>query len=232
MSSTMTLSFRIFPDGAFVPGTTSGVFQLEDGAAQTLTAPPDLPGSPGYRFIFWVADFQVLQSGGVPEQTINFDAPPNQAFAATAWYLPDVGGGSGVAAWAFSVNQDETLPESPFGSVVPAAAQQSANNVSTADGPVVITAVDLIAGFGRFSSWLQFSGTGTVNGAALTVPANGSSEAIAIYSIPVPDPCQEIRDQLDDISPGDFPTLGDYERAAAYFRQQLFECEKKYGELA
>jgi hypothetical protein len=93
------------------------------------------------------------------------------------------------------------------------------------------TAADLVAGFGRFSSWLQFYGNGTVNGATLTVPADGASEAIAIYSIPVPDPCQEIRDQLEYLSPGDFRTLGEYERARSYSIGQLLECEKKYGEL-
>jgi len=63
------------------------------------------------------------------------------------------------------------------------------------------------------------------------VPADGTSEAIAFYSIPVPDPWQEIRDELENLSPGDFQTLAEYERAVGYFRQQLKECEKKYGEL-
>lgn len=237
MSSTMTLSFRNLADGSFVPGTTFGVFQLTDGAPQALTAPLNVPGSPvNYSFEFWVADFQVFpvqDSGGTPEpqQTINFNAPTGQAFAATAWYLPDIGGPPGVEAWAFSVNQDATLPNSPFGSVAPATAQQGPNTVSTSQ-PVVITAVGLIAGAGRFSSWLQLSGNGTVNGATLTVPAGGSSVAVAFYSIPVPDPCQEIRDQLESLSPGDFDTLAEYERAAASFRAQLKECEEKYGELA
>jgi hypothetical protein len=235
MSSMMTLSCRIVPDGALVPGTTSGVFQLTDGAPQALTAPPTIPGSPSHSFCFWVADFQVFpvqESGNVPEpqQTINFTAPAAQAFDATAWYRPDVSGPPGVLAWAFSVNQDKTLPESPFNSVVPATAQQGPNTVSTSQ-PVVITAADLIAGSGRFSSWLQFSGDCTVNGATLTAPAGGASAAVALYFIPVPDPCQEIRDQLDYLSPGDFQTLTEYERAAAYFRGQLKECEQKYGEL-
>ena len=47
----------------------------------------------------------------------------------------------------------------------------------------------------------------------------------------MPDPCQDIRDQLEYLSPGDFDTLTEYERAAAYFRGQLKECEQKYGEL-
>jgi hypothetical protein len=103
--------------------------------------------------------------------------------------------------------------------------------VSTSQ-PVAITAAGLIAGAGRFSSWLQLSSDrGTVDGATLTVPAGGSSVAVAFYSIPVPDPCQAIRDQLEYLSPGDFNTLTEYERAAAYFRGQLKECEQKYGEL-
>ena len=236
MSSTMTLSFRILPDGSFVPGTTSGVFQLTDGAPQALTAPLTVPGSPhGYVFDFWAADFQIYpvqKSGGAPEpqQTINFSAPAGQAFAAAAWYRPEVGGPPGVLAWAFSVNQDTTLTASPFGSVVPATAKQGPNTVSTSQ-PVVITDARLIAGAGRFSSWLQLSGDGSVDGAALTVPAGGSSVAVAFYSIPVPDPCQDIRDQLEYLSPGDFNSAIEYERAAAYFRGQLKECEQKYGEL-
>ena len=107
MSSTMTLSFRILPDGAYVPGTTAGVFQLTDGAPQTLTAPLHIPGTPhGYRFDFWIADFDVFpaqESGGSPEpqQTITITAQGGQAFAATAWYRPDVPGPPGVLAWAF-----------------------------------------------------------------------------------------------------------------------------------
>jgi len=237
MTSTMTLSSRNLVDGTDVPGTTSGSFQLIDGAPQTLTAQFKIPGFPrDYLFDFWVADFQaypVQKSGGIPEpqQTINFTAPPGQAFAATAWYRPDVTGPPGVLAWAFSVNQDTTLPNSPFGSVVPATAQQDAHTVSTSQS-VVITAAGLIAGAGRFHSWLQlFSNGGTVNGTTLTVPAGGSSVAVAFYSIPVPDPCQGIRDQLQYLSPGDFETLTEYERAAAYFRGQLKECEQKYGAL-
>src|SRR5215472_3354286 len=222
MSSTMTLSFRILPDGTYVPGTTSGVFQLTDGAPQTLTAPLTIPGTPhGYRFDFWIADFDVFpvqEPGGSPEpqQTISFTAPAGHAFAATAWYRPDVPGPPGVLAWAFSVNQDTTLPQSPFGSVVPATAHQDANTASTtaSSQPVVITAAALITGAGRFGSWRQLSGNGTVNGPTLTVPAGGSSVAVAFYSIPVPDPCQAIRDQLDYLTPQDFETRTEYERAA------------------
>jgi len=42
-------------------------------------------------------------------------------------------------------------------------------------------------------------------------------------------PCQEILDQLEYLSPGDFDTPGEYSRAVKYFLQQLKECEKEYG---
>ena len=239
MPSAMTLSFRILPDRTPVPGTTTGVVQLTDGAPQTLTAPLTIPGTPhGYCLDFWIADFDVFpvqEAGGVPDpqQTINITAPTGQAFAATAWYRPDVPGPPGVLAWAFSVNQDTTLPQSPFGTVTPATAQNDANTASTtaSSQPTVITAAALITGAGRFSSWLQLSGDGTVHGATLTVPAGGSSVAVAFYSIPVPDPCQAIRDQLAYLHPAAFDTPTEYEHAAAYFRGQLKQCEQKYGEL-
>ena len=239
MSATMTLSSRILPDGTSVPGTTSGVFQLTDGAPQTLTAPRTIHGTTsGYRFDFWIADFDVFpvqETGGspAPQQTITITTPAGQAFAATAWYRPDEPGPPGVLAWAFSVNKDTTLPASPFGSVLPATAHNDAHTVSTtaSSQPAAITAAALITGAGRFSSWLQLSGDGTVDGATLTGPAGGSSVAVAFYSIPVPDPCQPIRDQLEYLSPAAFNTLTEYERAAAYFHRQLKECEQTYGEL-
>ena len=70
-----------------------------------------------------------------------------------------------------------------------------------------------------------------MNGATLTVPADGSSVAVAFYSIPVPDPCQEIRDQLEYLSPGDFDALTEFKRAYSFFLQRLKECEQKYGEM-
>ena len=63
------------------------------------------------------------------------------------------------------------------------------------------------------------------------MPAGGSSVAVAFYSIPVPDPCQAIRDQLDYLHPADFHTPTEYDHATAYFQRQLKECEQKYGEL-
>jgi hypothetical protein len=69
------------------------------------------------------------------------------------------------------------------------------NTVSTTDaaaiaaGDVTITAANLIGGSGRFQQWLQFFGNGHVTGQQLTVKAGdpsdaGSSDAIAVYSVP------------------------------------------------
>lgn len=254
MSSTMTLSSRIFPTvtpvpgpitGTLVPGTISEVLQLVDGAAQSLTAPLNVAGPgnpPTYSFIFWDVDSNpqsVQPPRGVPDpqQTVNFDAPAEQAFDATAWYVPSGPGGgrggTGVTAWAFSLNQEEVLPNSPFGSVSPAFAQLSANTVSTtaSDQPVIITASSLIVGFGRFNSWLQFFGNGIVTGPTLTVPAGGVSEAIAFYSIPVPDPCENLRLELANFDcSGTGLTLAECERIRKDLQKQLQECERQYGE--
>jgi hypothetical protein len=67
---------------------------------------------------------------GDPEQAVARLVATGRSNRQTAseLYLPAVGGPNGVAAWAFPVNQDKTLPDSPFGPVVPAAAQQSAKH--------------------------------------------------------------------------------------------------------
>jgi hypothetical protein len=62
----------------------------------------------------------------------------------------------------------------------------------------------------------------------LAVIANGiASEPVSvdlkIY------PCQEILDQLEALSPGDFNTLAEYKQAVSYYLGQLKECEKEYG---
>jgi hypothetical protein len=244
MSSIMTLSYLVFPTGTPAPGTPSAVLPVADGEPLILSAPFNVAGPgnpPAYAFIFWDADsqlYQVQESGGVPDpqQTVNFDAPTDQAFAAAAWYVPTGGpggGGTGVTAWAFSLNQQTALPNSPIASVSPAFAQQSANTVSTtaSNQPVIISASPLVGGYGRFNSWLQFSGNGAVNGSILTVPAGGASEAIAFYSIPVPDPCAGIREELDNISPADFSSLADFFQVWRELHQQLYTCEQQYGEL-
>lgn len=43
------------------------------------------------------------------------------------------------------------------------------------------------------------------------------------------DPCEDIRNDLEDLSPGDFINLQAYQRARAQLSQQLLACEKTAG---
>jgi hypothetical protein len=251
MTSNMTLSYRVFTAGTPVPETQVLQIPVPDGSPLTLPASEQLivvsaPGAPlsTYTFAFWAVPGMVQPTqltGGVPDsqQVVNFPAPSDESFNATAWYVLDGTGGPGVDAWAFSLNQDQVLTPSPFASVSPSACQEGANAVSTTDaaavaaGQVTMIAENLIEGSGRFQQWLQFFGSPAtgIAGTQLTVPSGDSSDAIAIYSIPQPDPCQPIRDQIANLNPTDFPNFADYERAIRTLGQELVQCERQYGEL-
>jgi len=238
MTSTMQLGSLIFASGVEVPGTSAATLQLPDGSPQTVSAPLTVGTFP---FAFWVVDLQVhptQYSGGVadPQQVVQFTAPSEESFYASAWYL----GGkasrpleSVVEAVAFSLNDNKVMPDSPFASVSPAGAQDSPTSVSTttSDQAVIITAPGKITGYGRFSQWLQISGNGTASGPVLTVPAGGTSLAVAFYAIPQPDPCAGIRAQLASIEPSDFLNFAGYERAVRALEADLRTCEQEYGEL-
>jgi hypothetical protein len=235
MTSTMQFSSLIFPTGTQVPSTSAATLQLSDGSPQTVSAQLTVDG---YLFVFWDVNLQIYPtqvSGGVADlqQVVNFTAPSEESFNATSWYLAEGGGGGpGVAAWAFSLNDNKVVLNSPLASVSPAGAQEGPNTVSTttSDQAVIITAPGVITGVGRFSQWLQISGNGTVNGQTLTVPAGGASLAVAFYGIPQPDPCAAIRGELANIDPSDFPNFADYERAVRAIEGELHQCEQKYGE--
>ena len=260
MPSTMTLSYLVFPSGTPVPGTEPPVpISVPDGSPQTLSAWDQLtvaapPGEPSsYTFAFWAVPSTVQPTqftNGVPDsqQVIHFPGPSDESFNATAWYVPDGGSGPPVAlAWAFSLNKNMPIPTAtltstpPFASVSPPGSVEGPNTVSTTDPAaiaavdVTITAANLIEGSGRFQQWLQFFGNGDVTGQQLTVKAGdpsdaGSSDAIAVYSIPQPDPCQPIRTQIADLSPVDFPNFADYERAHRALEADLRQCEQENGE--
>jgi hypothetical protein len=241
--ATMNQSSRIFPSGDPVPDTSSSSVTLKGGSPDTVEAPYEISETAGtYVFLFWNVDANVThvhKTGGVPDvaQKVIFTAPDDDStFAATAWYLRTGGGGgggTGGSVWAFSLNKDEVVANSPIGTITPASAQKGPNafSTTTSPDPVVVTAPKLIGGDGMFKSWFEFSGNGKVKAAVLTVPAKGSSAAIAFYGIPVPDPCESIRTQLDNLSPGDFPTPAAYEKAARALAGELRLCEQKYGEL-
>jgi hypothetical protein len=232
----MQFGSLILPGGTQVPGTPAATLQLSDDSPETVSAQLSIDG---YLFAFWDVNLRIYPtqySGGVADlqQTVDFTAPSGESFYATSWYLAEGGGGggSGVTAWAFSLNGNDVVPNSPLSSVSPPGAQEGPNTVSTttSDQAVIITAPSKITGYGRFSQWLQISGNGTINGQSLTVPAGGASLAVAFYAIPQPDPCAAIRAELGSIEPSDFPNYADYERAVRAIEADLVKCEGEYGE--
>lgn len=237
---TLVITLRAFPTGTPIPHTLAGTVQLAPGAQVSLTAPAQVfgPGNPqpAYGFGFWNITTDVRTT-----QTVTYSAPTDTStIQATAWYWP-LGGSTcptclpAVSTYAFSLNYDQVLPSmTPIASVTPPGAWKGGNSTgvatTTSASPVAITAKSLIGGYGRFQKWLNF-GNGSVSNSILTVPANGSSQAIAFYGIPVPDPCEPTRHQLDTLSPGDFLTLQAYRAAYKQLSQQLVSCEWTYGEI-
>lgn len=210
-SATLTLGSYVFPSGQPTLDPMSGTVAVTPGSSVTLTAPQYLyepaaspTGSPTeYEFIFWDADATL---GTTAKYT--FTAPLTAtAFKAQAWYL-QVGGCSGpctpdVSASAFSLTQYAPLPQSPIGAVSPSSAQTGPGTVLTTSaavlsaGKVQVTAANCIGVCSKYSrnvfnTWFQL-GDGTIANPVLTVPANGSSIAIAFYDsvqiAPPPPPC-------------------------------------------
>ena len=239
---TMTQSCRLFPTGDPVPDTALETIALKGGASDTLEAPYELTdASTSYVFLFWNVDASATpmhETGGTPdaEQKVTFKAPSDDsAFAATAWYLETGGGGgTGGSVWAFSLNKDEVVANSPIASISPASAKTGPNSFSTTSSPdtVEVTAPGLIGGDGLFKQWLQFEGDARVKGELLTVPEGGATAAIAFYGIPVPDPCATLREELASLSPADFPNIKAYEAAVRAMAGEVRACEEKYGEIA
>jgi hypothetical protein len=229
----MNQSCRVFLTGDFVPGTPSSSESLTPGSPATLNACYKIvEGDITYQFIFWNVDATVTPPQGAnPEQTVTFNAPSDDStFNATAWYIEDIGGPPGGDVFAFSLNQDQELPNSPIGTITPASAQTGPNTFSTTD-PVMVGAPPLIEGYGRFTEWLPwFENNVSITGPVLNVAAGGSIAAVAFYGIPVPDPCQDAREALENFTPEGYPTLADAKKAFAELKAQLLACEKQYGE--
>jgi hypothetical protein len=228
--SSMSLSLKLFPDGTVLQDL--GSIPVTGGGSVTLSAFPTITLSGvTYGFLFWDTEASVSS-----DASVTFHAPGSD-FAADAWYIAEGGGpgGTGVGAYAFSRNEHKVIPGTPIGSVTPAGAWSGPPSTSvsttTSPNPVQITALAEIAPYGLFLKWLQF-GNGTASGSVLTVPSGGASTAIAFFGIPDPDPCQPIRDQLENLSPADFPTLAAYQAALRALAKELLACEKKYGEIS
>ncbi len=114
---------------------------------------------------------------------------PTTDAVATAWYLQMGGGGGGfgVSTFAFSNELDVVLPATPIASVTPAGAWAGGNATTVATNAAVqIIAKNTVAGTpagANFADWFEF-GSGTPSGNQLSVPAQGSSLAIATYRVP------------------------------------------------
>jgi hypothetical protein len=233
----MVVTLRAFPSGTPIPHTLAGTVQLQPGSAVSLSAPLQVfgPGTPQptYGFLFWNITSDVRTT-----PLLTFTAPTDSStIHVTAWYILQGGGccgGSGVSTYAFSLNNDQVISGTPIASVTPTTAwagpPSTTVSTTTSASPVAITARPLIGGSGLFRSWLQF-GNGSVASSVLTVPASGASFAIAFYGIPVPDPCDGLRTDLDNLSPGDFPNLQAYQRARQQLLAQVLTCERRYGEI-
>jgi hypothetical protein len=228
---TMTLSYKQFPSGTVL--NPIGSIPVSSGEKISLSALSTFSeGAATYNFLFWDANASIST-----DPAVTFTAPSdNSTFAADAWYVLEGGGGggTGVVTWAFSQNQHKTLPDTPIASVNIRGAWSGppSTSVSTtkSSSPVEITALRKISGYGLFTSWLQLGG-GTVQGDVLTVPANGACEAIAFFGIPVPDPCQGLRDEMNDFNESDFPSPAAAKAAFLRLEEQLRACEQEYGEM-
>jgi hypothetical protein len=229
MTVQVTLSSRIFPSGAAVPGGFSASLELPSGANESLTVPSDLGN---YAFRFWDVDGELYKT-----EAVSFTVPGSQ-FPATAWYiLTGPGGGSpGVSTVAFSPEQDVVIPDPPIASVSPASDQTGPTSASTESSGVVITPEAVIYPYGKFRSWFLF-GAGTAGSdGKLSVPEKQSTLALALYAIPRPDPCQSVLEEIASMGKIPAGTLQETNAwfashpAAAEAWKRLLACQHANGE--
>jgi hypothetical protein len=229
VTSTMYLSSRVYPGRDLVPGTAV------DTVASTPGDPVHLVATvyPGYRLLFWHVPRTLTVSS-----VVDFTVPDAESFYATAWYVATGSCQScpppppTVSTVAFSNDRDEVIADTPIASVSVAGAWAGPPStvVSTAGStPVAITAQSLLDGSGEFVSWLSLDGF-AASGRTLTEPALASDVALALFAIPSPDPCADLRATRDNLDPGDFQTPDAYRRALARANALLHACERAHGE--
>ena len=225
----LTVNSLSFPSGEVLPEGIKNVVVPEGGCGvATVTADPTFVGADGvpYEFVFWNID-------ATPYTTleVSFKTLCTSASTATAWFLP-TGSGSGapqVDTWAFSLNHNGVIPSTtPIQSVTNGTWSGGSSTVvyTTGTAAVTITAKPKISGYGRFTGWekIAIPPPPVATGSAFTVPADSSAWAIAFYGIPVPDPCEPLRAELESC-------LEDLSgKACLPIGKALSTCESYYGE--
>lgn len=226
----LTVNSLAFPSGQVLPEGIEKVVVPEGGCGvATVTADPSFVSSNGvaYEFIFWNID-------ATPYTTteVSFKTLCTSVSTATAWFLPTGGGGIGlpqVDTWAFSLNHNGVIPNTtPIQSVTNGTWSGGSSTVvyTTGSEAVTITAVPKISKYGRFTGWerIGFPPGPVTTGSAFTVPADSFAWAIGFYGIPVPDPCESLRVELqtcmEDLSG----------KACLPVGKALSTCESYYGE--
>jgi len=226
----MILSSRVYPTRDLLPNTSEDTVDCAPGGQIHLVAPAQVPG---YALMFWH-----VPRGLTTASTVDFTAPDDASFYATAWYRP-IANCPGcpkppptVTTVAFSNDRDEVIADTPIASVdVPGAWSGAPSTVVSTAGttPVAITAQPLLAGSGEFAAWLSLDGF-AASGRTLTEPALADDIALALFATPSPDPCATLRTQRDALDPSDFLTLDSYRHALATANAALHACEGAHGE--
>jgi hypothetical protein len=203
MSQMISENYVLFPSNLVLATLQTGNTYV-DGTPLVLHA-DDIYTTQGvqYTFLFWNVNGEICTSNPTKDLLV-----PPTPFTASAWYA--TGGGIGpeqVLTWAFSADQNQTLPDVPILSVAPPGAWDGhSSNVQNKGSAVTIAARPNVPHDpGKmFLAWWPLSG-GVASESNLTVPQGVFCAAIAVYGS---DPCLSIKqritglqDQLNDINP-------------------------------
>jgi hypothetical protein len=248
------------PRSSTGPGGFTAIGQLPGGTADTgntfapgAQPPTIVVGLITYYFAFMNVSGGTPSGQTTPSGVTSFAAgtPPKPVLVGTApivvlvVYIAVGGGGDGIGAVIDSFDDttgqlfsDTFVSVSPDPGGPPPPLTTSGNVdgfVDTTKATENITALSPTSPTGVvFEEWMNFypQGATTVQiaGAKLTVNKGTSAYALAFYKTPV-DPCASIRQELADLSPGDFPTQAAYAAAREHILGLLVKCEEANGEL-
>ncbi len=227
-SNNLTVNALSFPSGATLAEGIASVVVPEGGCGvATVTADPSFVDAYGnlYKFMFWNVDATPY----APEE-VNFQTLCTSPSTASAWFL-EIGtgppGSPQIDTWAFSLNHNGVIPNTtPIQSVTNGTWAGGSSTVvyTTGTAAGTITALPKIAGYGRFTDWQQIPDGPLQSGSTLSFEAGGSAWEIAFYGIPVPDPCETLRVELQSCL-ADLPG-----KACLPIGKALQLCESTYGE--